>query len=124
MPPGIREGISDMNLKTFRSILLAVSAVSALGLTACGGGFSCDAESKCSKDDKRDQADIDSCQKQLDGDCGSEFQAAFDCYYDNQQCTADDKSDPIATSAKCTTEFLKATSCCTSKPTAAGCGQG
>lgn len=107
-------------MNTFRNILLGVSAALMFALTGCGG-FSCDAEGKCSADPKREQADIDSCQKQIDGECGAEFEAVFQCFLDNQVCGDDDKTDSTATFAKCTKEQGEAVACCLSKPTAEGC---
>jgi|GEM_PF-6063809 len=97
-------------IRNVRSALLVLCCFSALALVGCGSSFSCDSASACSADPAPSADDIAACKAELDGACGSEYQAAAQCIQDHQTCTADDTTDP-SSGSECTSELTALVTC-------------
>jgi hypothetical protein len=100
---------------------LVLGFVVAMALVGCGGGDPCDAKSKCSADPVPTAADIAACKSggtSADGGvvkCSAEAKTFGTCYTNNQVCGSDNKTDALASIAKCPTEY-KAYTDCLAKP--------
>jgi hypothetical protein len=114
------------NAKTF----LIIGAAAALALAACGSGRSgggglCAAVSKCSADPPQPQTQIDICNIEVSGACGSEYNAAGNCSVAQQVCGADNKTNVLATQAgveaNCRSLWNAYNACCAQNPSDEGC---
>jgi hypothetical protein len=106
-----------MNKLNIRNLMLGAIAIASLGLTACGGGFSCSDKGKCSKDSAPSDAQISACTKQISSPkCGDKAKAFGQCAKDNEQCGADGTPDGAATLSHCSTQFGDYQACCSANP--------
>ncbi len=99
-----------LNLKNFSVVAGLLLAVS---FAACGSSDPCTGTSKCSADVKLTAEGITACQANFatGAACGEQNKALANCMLNNQVCGADNKTDGLATLAKCTSEGAKLAMC-------------
>lgn len=99
-----------------KNLFLGLAASFVLAQFAACGGSECNRQSKCSADSQPTQADITACEEALknvdtSAKCYAETKAYSDCLVSNQTCGSDNKTDGVATAAKCTTQAEAVTKC-------------
>jgi hypothetical protein len=100
-------------------VLAGALVASSFGLMSCSSSFSCSDKGSCSNDVAPTQAEIDACNKILNGTCGSQFKTEAQCGKDNATCGSDGKSTIAA--GKCDTETSAFTTCFTNCIADGGC---
>ncbi len=99
-------------------VLAGALVAAAAGFMSCGSTFSCSNKGPCANDPTPTQADIDACNKLLNGKCGTQFKASAQCELDHSMCDSSGKS---TASASCSTQTSDFTTCFTACTLDGGC---
>lgn len=71
----------------------------------------CATRGRCANEGPPAQSDIDACNANLNGTCGAQFRAYYQCVVENEQCTASGDFNPTATLAMCLFKWSDWQSC-------------
>ncbi|MFT3842377.1 MAG: hypothetical protein QM723_35630 [Myxococcaceae bacterium] len=91
-------------------VLAGALVASAVGFMSCGSSVSCSDKGPCANDVAPTQAQIDACNKLLNGACGTQSKTLAQCSKDNSTCGSDGHS--TLTAGKCDTETSAFVTCC------------